>query len=247
MFQYAFLRGYARSVGADIQTPDWWGRKVFPIAAEDPLIDRHLPQTHCDSVTHQLGLPLGYFISKSDIDLQGFFQNQKFLDFYTRQQVRDWFKLTSDCEGYAPDESMGQYNAKHLRRGDYTTSPTFQKLYCTISDKSYERAEIGLKLDTVIRVFDGGSLPEFEELKAIGIEWLPDFLVLRDAAILLRSNSTFSWWAATLGHGTVYAPLVGNKVGLQDVEFIEGNWPNTAGVFPNQSDLHLKEWQPVLL
>lgn len=247
MFQFAFAKGYAKAMGCDLQTNDWWGRRVFPAAAELPLIDRRLPQTHCDSITHQIGLPLGYFIGTKDIDLNGYFQHQCFIDFYSRSQVREWFRLFPEFEFYAPDKSVtGPYSAKHLRRGDYTNDPVFKKLYCTVSDESYDQAirtfDIPLhRPGHVLRVCDGGSAREFEKLKAIGAGWLPDFLVLRDAAHLLRSNSTFSWWAGALSDGKVYSPVVEARVGLQHVPFALGNHPNTAGIFPNQSDLWLKE------
>lgn len=240
MFQYAFAKGYASAMNCDLQTPDWWGRKVFPEAARDPLIDRYLPQTHCDSVVHHIKLPLGYFIGSTDIDLNGYFQHQVFINFYSRTQARNWFSFAPDIyEPYkpAPGES---WNAKHLRRGDMSDDATFQKLYCTVSDQSYITAEHQFNIQSVEAIWDGCDNPDPLEVK-LGIGWLSDFLFLRDAAILLRANSTFSWWAGALGKGKVYSPVVGNKVGLNTVPFVEGNHPNTAGIFPNQSDLFLKE------
>lgn len=250
MFQFAFAMGYAKAMGCDLLTNDWWGRRVFPAAAALPVIDlSNLPKTHCDSVCHLLrpALPLDYFMGRTDIDLDGYYQNQKFIDFYSRKQVREWFKLSSEFEGYAPlKEQTGPYSAKHLRRGDYTNDATFQHLYCTISDESYDTAVKTFNIPPfapghILRVCDGGPAREIDKLRAIGVGWLPDFLVLRDADHLLRSNSTFSWWAGALGNGMVYSPVVDNKVGLQKVPFVIGNHPNTAGIFPNQSDLHLKE------
>lgn len=242
-FQWAFARGYAMAVDAVLQTPDWFGRRIFPEAADEPLIDRELPKTHCDSVCLQMGLPLGYFIGKTDIDLDLYAQHQIFIDFYSRKQVREWFRLFPDFEFYAPDKGVtGPYSAKHLRRGDYTNDPTFQRFYCTVSDESYDQAVRTFNIPSpVLRVCDGGPSREFDKLREIGVGWLPDFLVLRDADYLLRSNSTFSWWAGALSHGKVYSPVVEKMVGLQTVRFTEGNHPNTAGVFPNQSDLWLKE------
>jgi hypothetical protein len=88
-------------------------------------------------------------------------------------------------------------------------------------------------------VFDGWKSPP-AELPA-DMKWLDDFLFLRGAAFLLRANSTFSWWAACLGSGQVYSPVVGERVGWNLVEFAKGNHSNTAGKFKNQSDLYLKE------
>lgn len=238
MFQYAFLRGYALSIGADIQTPDWWGRKVFPVAAADPLIDRMLPQTHCDSVTHRAGLPLFYFRGLTDIDVQGYMQHQAFLDTYSRAQALNWFKVSPEFDKYCPQSDA--YSAMHLRRGDYTNDPHFRRLYCTVSELSYQRAIKQFGIPTpVIHIYEGAGAP-IKELEDLGVPWLRDWLFLRGASHLLRSNSTFAWWAATLGNGKVYSPVVGKKVGHQTVPFVCGNHPNTAGVFPNQSDLVLQ-------
>lgn len=243
-FQYAFLRGYAQAIGADIQTPDWWGRKVFPLAASDPLIDRDLPPTMCDSLTSQRGVPMTYFFGRTDIDLVGYYQHQQFIDFYTRKQVRDWFKLRCELDFYSPRDSGctagGGYSAKHLRRGDYETPP-FNKLYATVSDESYDKAVKQFNIPApIIPVFDGSFLPT-QHLVDLGVPWLYDWLTLRDADHLLRANSSFSWWAGACGHGKVYSPVVDNLVGPQTVPFVEGNHPNLAGIFPNQSQLFLKE------
>lgn len=241
-FQWAFAKGYAKAMGADLQTPDWFGRRIFPEAAADPLIDRVLPKTHCDSVCLQMGLPLGYFFGKTDIDLDLYAQHQVFIDFYSRSKVREWFKLFDYLEYFAPSNiSEHPYSALHFRRGDYAMDPTFQKLYCTVSDNSYNQAVELFRIPIPIMSIFEGSAPEVLELTRLGVPWLTDWLRLRDAGHLLRSNSTFSWWAGTLGHGNVYSPLVENKIGLQHVPFVEGNWPNTAGIFKNQSDLFLKE------
>jgi hypothetical protein len=57
------------------------------------------------------------------------------------------------------------------------------------------------------------------------------------------ANSTFSFWAATLGNAKVYSPVIrGVRGGKPDAyaEFVEGNWPVMADNHPN-TDLHLKE------
>lgn len=237
LFQYAFLRGYAKTFSAEIQTPDWWGRNVFPVAAADPLIDRVLPKTVCDSVNPVMGR----FVGKTDIDLFGYFQHQMFIDFYRRWQVREWFAIKPELYEYSPAErGIDPYSAKHMRRGDYERPP-FNKLYCTVSDESYDKAIEEFNIPAPIMAIYDGCEVTFKHLDDLGVPWLHDFLILRDADHLLRANSSFSWWAGTLGTGKVFSPLVFNRVGPSTVEFVEGNWPNTAGIFHNQSDMHLKE------
>lgn len=252
-FQWVFGRAYAMAIGAEFQTPsNWFGRRLFKAAADEPSITRELPKTVCDSVCPSRGWPVGYFLGKNNIDIDSYCQHQIFLNFYSRQQVREWLKFKSWFENYAPpihlyfnssgpvDPPIG-YTAMHIRNGDYTTDPMFQRLYATIAPESYYKALEEFNIPgPVMEVFEGRR-QEHEELKEYELGWVPDFLMLRDAAYLLRANSTFSWWAGALGHGTVYSPLVKDKVGLQYVEFVCGNYPTTAGIFKNQSDLHLRE------
>jgi hypothetical protein len=65
-----------------------------------------------------------------------------------------------------------------------------------------------------------------------GLEFVTDFFALLNAEVLFRANSTFSWWAATLGHAQkVYSPVVDGLSGYQtNVKFIEGNWPRCVSM-----------------
>jgi hypothetical protein len=184
--------------------------------------------------------PLDYFFGRKDIDLKGYFQHQIFLDFYSRAEAREWLKLKPQFERYAPDIGI-EYSAAHIRKGDYVNDPGLSRLYCDISEVSYDSAIDHFEIPKpVFRVCEGWRAPP-PELQQQGLGWLPDWLLLRDAAHLLRANSTFSWWAGVLGNGKVYAPFVSDWVGPQDVPFFEGNWPCTAGSFLNQSDLRMRE------
>jgi hypothetical protein len=72
---------------------------------------------------------------------------------------------------------------------------------------------------------------------------LPDWYRLLKAPILFRGNSTFSWWAATLGyHERVFAPVVEFRAGGQehDCDFVEGNWPRFASL-DFVTDMRIKE------
>lgn len=236
MFLYAFARGYAERHGCELQVPaDWWGRRVFVGADALPAVTVELPQTELDAVTTR---PLHRYFGRTDIDLRVFAQHQCYVDYYTRKQAREWLNIDPDWQELCGG-SLGRYSAEHLRRGDYL-SAAFRNHYAAITDKSYDRAIAKFNVPTpVLRVGEGlNPVPPFLDKD---LSWLADFLILRDATHLLRANSSFSWWAATLGHGRVLSPVVGDKVGWQDVEFVEGNHPCTAGKFHNQSDLHLKE------
>lgn len=236
LFTYVFVKAYAQSMGCDLHVGDWIGRKLF-VNATEPLVTTTLPQTERDDVSKR---PLLYFAGHRDIDINVFAQHQVYLNYYTRQQVRQWLTLKPEWERFAPHHGG---SVMHLRKGDYVSNPRFRDLYCEVSTSSYAEACMKFHIPGPVDVvYDGWrpTHPEFLVNSHTDLSWLPDWLLMRDATHLLRANSTFSWWAATLGNGKVYSPVVGDKVGLQDCQFVEGNWPCTAGKFKNQSDLHLK-------
>jgi len=232
-FIYVFAKGYAEHVGAELQVPPWFGEKIF-VNATEPRISRNFHWTELDSIST---LPIGYWFGRTDIAIRAFCQHEVYLDYWTRAKARQWLMLKPEFEAYAPKAEQKPYSAAHVRRGDYLDNPN----YCIVSDESYERAIEQFDIpEPILRVQEGARTPP-PELEAQGLGFLSDFLLLRDATHLLRANSSFSWWAGTLGHGKVYSPVVEDKVGLQHVEFVEGNHPCTAGRFKNQSDLWLKE------
>ena len=244
LFQYAFARGYAEAHRCELQTPPWLGQLIFE-NVNDPPLDRKLPRTDSD-----LAFPdrLGAFFGRTDLDLRGFFQHQLFLDYYTREQVRRWFTVKPELEAICgtPGFSASAIHPRFYQLGE-------DQLYCNINLSSYTRALKRWSPPPPVFWVSAGWREPLSRLLAIADErlaidahyrslgFLADFLFLRDAAVLLRANSSFSWWAATLGVGRIYSPVVGDKTGVQDVDFVPGNWPNLAGGFPNQSDLHLKE------
>lgn len=235
---YLFVRGYAERYGFELRTGDWIGRRIFanvkePLVTEDVA---HFPQTRLDSHTRE---PLDRYFGRSGIDIFVYAQNVIYMNgFYTRANAREWLTLKPAYEALKP--LVPPISVAHIRRGDYAENGTFAKLYCSISENSYDDAveQFGIP-KPVVKVFEGwrpnppNTPPD--------VEWLPDFLFMRDAKYLLRANSTFSYFAGLLGYGKVFSPLVEDKVGWNYVEFIEGNHANTAGRFRNQSELHLKE------
>jgi hypothetical protein len=57
---------------------------------------------------------------------------------------------------------------------------------------------------------------------------LTDFFIMMNCKTLFRANSSFSWWAATLGTCKVYSPQVGTQTGWVDVPFVAGNDSGTC-------------------
>lgn len=217
--QAAVARAYAELTGSELQIPaDWEGRKVF-VGWDKfaPIGDRQIradeKHFHPDK-------------GVVNIDLDGYFQQQRFIDLLSRRKLKEWFTIKPEVAAkYLP--AREPYCAMHLRHGDYEA---FAHIYAIIEQESYLRAydNFGCDLPIVwVRAEDGH-------------DWLHDFLVMQRADVLFRANSTFSWWAAALSDGKVYSPLVAGKHGHVDVEFVAGNWPRCVDL-PNVTDLHLPE------
>jgi hypothetical protein len=126
----------------------------------------------------------------------------------------------------------------HRRNGDYKGSG-----FPVISEIAYLRAcqKHGCNPEEMRFITEETQIihPYFKN----GLEFLPDFYQLMCARTLFRGNSTFSWWAATLGGGKIYAPVIKGLLGgveHDDVPFVEGNYPACCDL-SFVSDIHLKE------
>jgi len=224
LFQWAFAKGYAESVGATLETPWWAGQALFDI--NDPPISKHLPSLNIDE--HPNG--------RVNIDLYGYFQRSDFYKSYTLTKLRQWFKVSQFWHDKFPKPDHHTV-ALHIRRGDYLT--TFSHIFCAIGIEAYRKAMVdaGYDLDKAIQVRE--DRPTHYPLP--GLEFMTDFMALYNADVLFRANSTFSWWAATLGHcgENVYSPVVEGLNGQKaDVPFIKGNWPRCVSM-DSVSDYHI--------
>jgi hypothetical protein len=219
---------------AALQVPAGWiGRRIFKIP--EAAIQGVLPMTNYDEIPQD---------GRVNIDLLGWYQYDRALSFYTREQARQWLRFQDRWLDRLSRKPRPFYVCAHLRRGDL-----FQHAdrWCIVSRESYERAIVrfGYSLDDVIWISEETQQPD-PELDAEGLGMLTDFFTLINADVIFRANSSFSWWGATLGRGKVYSPLVEDRVGPQDVEFVEGNWARMIDMKHQfgmciHSDLHLRE------
>ena len=232
LFQYAFAKAYADRHGSILQTPAWVGQKLFE-HINDPPITKQLPKTSVDNV------PWG----KVDIDLFGYFQFKECFDYYSLTWLRQLFQFGHRWLLMFPKE--GQYVAAHRRSGDYLTK--HQRVYCTVKEESFIRAYREFNLDNQRLIWVSEERPNTDDRLTTDVSFLKDFMILMNADVLLRSNSTFSWWAGTLGSGAVYSPIVGDHLGLSDVPFVKGNYPRflhphyCRGTSAPPCDLHIRE------
>ena len=212
LFQYAFAKSYAEKYNCTLEIPkNWVGRKIFK-NIDDPPISNPLPKTKLDII------PWG----RKNIDLFGYFCAPEFVQFLTRKKLKKWFQIKDKRTDLFPKSE--KYLAAHLRRGDYTTQFSF--LYCTVSKKSYLETISRFKLDKYkVKWVSENNKKQHPLCEKENISFLPDFITLLNADVILRANSSFSFWAAVLSDGEVYSPVVKKKTGKNDVEFVRGNYP----------------------
>ena len=205
MFQYAVARAYAECHGAVLHAPSWIGQQIFELPNHPG--PAQLPGIGFDA------FPDG----RVNISLAGYFQYQEAVDILSRTKLQEWFKIQPRWHNLIKRVGI----AAHVRRGDYLG---IQHIFCIVTEQSYINAcrEIGKNPSDIFWVRE--EAPRKEHTPP-GLEFLPDFLTLIYAEILLRANSTFSWWASVLSDGETYSPLVEAKKGHQDVKFVKGNWP----------------------
>jgi len=222
LFQYCAGKVMARRYDTDLCVPsDWIGRTVFQI--DDPPITKQLPTR---------GMDLDPDETPNDSDLWGYFQNTKWYDLYTVQDAQTWLRLRPEwiAAMLALQDDKGRAVA-HVRsfRG-------YERVYCVCAEEGYEFAAKKFGLGPLVFVSDKHP----GNVSAVpGLEFLPDFLKLMAAPILMRGNSTFSWWAATLSQTKankkrVFSPVVGDLTGGPHiVPFVENNFSEIVNLKKN--------------
>ena len=226
LFQYAFARAYAEEHRATLLTPSWIGQTIFSLS--HPPLDYTLPHAGFDEIPN----------GRVNIILHGYFQCQAAINLMSKSKLQAWLR--------PQDRWQRRFTtrlpiAAHVRRGDYIG---LSNIYCLVSEASYVAACSKFGLGTDISWIQEGSRQQAQDLSAIGVPFLEDFMLLMYANVLLRANSSFSWWAGALSNGRVFSPLVEDRVGAQDIEFVEGNWPRMVdgrNCRMNITDLHLKD------
>lgn len=209
---YAAARAYGNKFNATIQVNPWIGQKVFKIQ-DQPIENYNLPRCNCDRI------PWG----EINFDWHALGQHQRYLDLMTRTWLRNKLFVFQDRWVNKFIKPYPFYVACHIRHGDYNG---LNSIYAVIQKSAYERAieQLGLDIHKIVWVSEETQQYD-HELAAEGLEFLPDFMTLVNADIILRANSTFSWLAAALSNSnTIYSPVVGDKTGKRnDIEFVKGN------------------------
>ena len=225
VFQYAFLKIYAKEHEVTVETPEWIGRYLF--GHKDPPISQQLPiekillpadktiKIFPDALITDNPLPLFKDRSLMNKDFWGYFQfNTKYYAPY-----KDYFfslfipipeiKLRLD---YAVDRlrSMGKtIVGLHLRRNDFGYSPFFiapniwYKEWLEGIWKSLDKPILFIATDEPDKVIS--DFQEYNPMLAKDLniylseaEYYPDFYLLSQCDITAISNSSFSFAASML-------------------------------------------------
>lgn len=206
LFQYAFAKWYARTIGARLEIPiGWVGRSVLQNVEAGP-IGRHLESVTEDEST-------GMEAERANINLCGYFIVSFCNSVPLEESRRDVAIKPQLVESLGPVDR--DFWALHLRRGDF-----FKAGFAVVSDASFDRLLERERVPSakVRRFGDGfGPVPGTKQCPFIG-----DFIHLMMADTMVRSNSTFSWWAGNIGRCRVFNPVIKGGPGFTDCEFVEG-------------------------
>lgn len=208
-FQYVYARAYAEKYGHEFQCDSWDGQKIFQLN-DKPIAATNLQPRDENNIIDGEG----------DIIIRSYCQQQKCL-IYTASQVREWFSFQEWVDGATGDLVIPKC-CGHRRVGDYVGY-----LFPYVSEASYHSAARKYNLPPVELITE--ESPRVSRDIPKEISYLADFFILSKTPILLRGNSSFSWWASVLNAGITYSPVIdGLGGGEHNCDFVLGNHPRLS-------------------
>gem|GEM_PF-791720 len=221
LFQYAFLRTYARTLGRRFFCPKWLGDEIFLLneGAKRGLTSEGIVDTYQEPEDHT-GYNAEVLEAGDGTEFRGFFQTAKYFD---ADLVKKWYtfndRIRSVREKYRHldfAESVGL----HVRFGDMVSYPVAQALFYLPENGFYARALERVTHKDHVLVFSDEPRAAEQHLSGVGgnfvfIEGNHDFEDLYLMTLchdFVCSASTFSWWGAFLNRHesrTIIAPREG--------------------------------------
>ena len=214
IFQYAFLRIYAKYHNLDFETPYWIGEYLF--GHNDARISSDLPLVK----EEEIFLSSEYNLAKEsnafrNVDLYGYFlYYTKFYNHY-KEFFLSLFKPQSNIiSQMQPSLDILKSQGKtivgiHIRRGDFGKYPyyiapsSWYKKYLDGLWQTLDNPVLFIASDEILK-----SVKDFSQynpisckdldIKLAELDFYPDFYLLNQCDVLLISNSTFSFAASML-------------------------------------------------
>ncbi|MEG4862378.1 MULTISPECIES: FkbM family methyltransferase [unclassified Microcoleus] len=213
IFQYAFLKIYAKQHNLRVETPEWIGQYLF--GHNDPIISRQLPIVEERHPIVPAQIPYQKDPCKN-VDFWGFFQYRTTFYAPHKEYFRSLFKPIQEVEA-TMKVALENLNSRgktligiHLRRGDikdfsldenlyYYPAPTeWYKDWLRDIWENIEQPVLFVASDSLEEVID--DFAEFQPVtvKELGIDlppasFYPDFYLLSQCEMVAISNSSFSF------------------------------------------------------
>ncbi len=181
------------------------------------VLDHRFGSMELISSTHHLMAVMSSHRKASNYILDGYFQHPDLL-FSELERAKIGQALLNDKRSVV-ESIKGKANTVgvHIRRGDYISSKAASRIFRTLPVSFYKDALDRLPETSRILVFsDDANISASFAMDVGGIDISKMKLSLQDEFCLLAacdnhviSNSTFSWWAAYLGHkenGRIISP-----------------------------------------
>lgn len=201
LFQYSACRYYANKLNANYFIPRdrWFGDKFVDCQLEDFTICPQFPGGQKDIIT-----------------LKGYFEDTKFYN-------PNWVKIKNDTnhleytEKYPPNEWIYIHmRCNHNVRAHYIISKTFQWTHVQYIKDSMKKMSDLTKIDKFLIITDDLNIAKTNVAAHSYLNTSFDFFILSKAKYLIITNSTFAWWAKTLG-GNV-------KICMNNAKYYPFNW-----------------------
>jgi hypothetical protein len=228
VYQYAFVKIYAKRYNLRVETPEWIGQYLF--GHKDPPIRKKYKQIEDKKLRQVKDLLTASKPEYKNVDMKGYFllHPKEYVPY--QSYFRSLFQPVPEVHAVV-EKGMALLRAKgktivglHLRRGDFLANQHlehYQKFFPVVPNEWYIEwlRSIWRKLDNPV-LFVASDEPElvlrdFREFKPVSsadlhmslpkASFYPDYYILTQCNILAISYSTFSYSASMLNStGTLF-------------------------------------------
>lgn len=167
---------------------------------------------------------------RDNINLYGYLQDEFSLKVLKehKEKIKKWFTFKKEIDEQYKKAAvwLGPYIGLHIRWGDLVkrNSNLSLELYLDALNKIRSRRNVYIATDSP------ELINKLVHLKPIQIknpssnlpDYIFDFWMLKNAAVIVGGGSTFSWWAAYLGNNDYYSPPLTHLWSqLNKIEFLK--------------------------